>query len=162
MSSTSVYMNTNETITESDIAALGESPLVTIEEMFGNCSKFKTTILRFGGLIGYSRHPGRFFRNRKIVNNTDSRVNLLHRDDCIGIISKVIESEVWGEVFNCCADTHPTKREFYSQAALAIGEKTPNFADSGETSSKIVSNEKVKRVLKYTFAHPDLMKIQFT
>lgn len=162
VSSTSVYMDRQEIITESNVAALKQSPLVTIEEMFSNCNTFKTTILRFGGLVGYSRNPGKFFSNGKIVKNPDSEVNLIHRDDCIGIITKIIEDGVWGEVFNCCADTHPTKRAFYTQAAQASGEKTPNFAGSSEAPSKIVSNEKVKRVLKYKFVHPDLMKIEFT
>jgi hypothetical protein len=67
---------------------------------------------------------------------------------------------VWGEVFNCCADTHPTKREFYTQAAESIGAPVPQFADSGDRSFKIISNEKVKRFLNYEFLHPDLMKIE--
>lgn len=162
VSSTSVYINNNKTILESDNTDLIQGPLHSIEEMFRNSKKFKTTIVRFGGLIGYNRNPGIFFRNGKIVTNPDSRVNLIHRDDCIGIIIKIIESGAWEEVFNCCADTHPTKREFYTQAAHAIGESTPKFVFSKEVSSKIISNQKVKSLLKYNFVYPDLMKIKFT
>ena len=54
ISSTSVCHNT-------------ESPLKKIEELFQN-TDIKTTILRFGGLIGYSRNPANFFKNGKIVN----------------------------------------------------------------------------------------------
>ncbi len=121
----------------------------------------KTTIVRFGGLIGYSRNPGKFFSKGGIVHNPDSNVNLIHRDDCIEIISQIVEKEVWGEVFNCCADTHPTKREFYTQAAKSIGFPVPKFEDSGFASFKIISNQKVKRILNYEFLHPDLMKIKF-
>lgn len=162
VSSTSVYRDNNETISESNSVDLMQCPLHTIEEMFRNCGKIKTTIIRFGGLIGYSRHPGKFFGSGRIVKNPDANVNLIHRDDCIGIITKILENEVWNEVFNCCADTHPTKREFYTQTAHSIGQGTPNFESSNEIIFKIMSNVKVKKLLNYKFLHPDLMKIKFT
>ena len=161
VSSTSVYEDNNKIISESDGEESTTSPLLTIEKLFRNCKKIKTTIIRFGGLIGYSRNPGRFFSKGRLISNPDANVNLIHRDDCIGIITQIIEQEVWGEVFNCCADTHPTKRDFYSQAAKAIGGLTPKFASSGTTSFKIISNHKVKHFLNYTFLRPDLMKIKF-
>lgn len=159
VSSTSVYQDMNKTISESDGEESTTSPFFIIENLFRNSKKFNTTIVRFGGLIGYSRHPGRFFSKGRLVHNPDSHVNLIHRDDCIEIISRIIEKEVWGEVFNCCADTHPTKREFYTQAAKSIGLPAPDFKNSGTKSFKIISNEKVKRILKYEFLHPDLIKI---
>ena len=161
VSSTSVYENKNKTISESDGEESTISPLLTIENLFKNSSTMKTTIVRFGGLIGYSRNPGKFFSKGRIVHNPGSNVNLIHRDDCIEIISQIVEKEVWGEVFNCCADTHPTKREFYTNAAKSIGFPVPKFEDSGFTSFKIISNQKVKRILRYEFLHPDLMKIKF-
>jgi len=161
ISSTSVYENKNKTISESDGEESTLSPLLIIENLFRNSGKFKTTIVRFGGLIGYSRHPGKFFSKGRLVHNPDSNVNLIHRDDCIEIISQIIEQEVWGEVFNCCADTHPTKREFYTQASKSIGVPPPEFVNSGTKSYKLISNQKVKQILNYEFLHPDLMKIKF-
>jgi nucleoside-diphosphate-sugar epimerase len=161
VSSTSVYENINKTISESDSAESIHNPLLAIEDVFRNSSKIKTTIVRFGGLIGYDRNPGKFFSKGQIVQNPESNVNLIHRDDCIGIISQIVEQEAWGEVFNCCADTHPTKREFYTNAAQSIGFPVPKFEASGSVSFKIISNQKVKRILNYEFLHPDLMKITF-
>ena len=161
VSSTSVYENTNKTISESDGAESILNPLLTIENLFRNSSKIKTTIVRFGGLIGYSRNPGKFFSNGRLVHNPDSNVNLIHRDDCIGIISQIVEQEVWDEIFNCCADTHPTKRKFYTQAAKSTGFPVPNFEDSGSASFKIISNQKVKQYLNYKFLHDDLMNIKY-
>lgn len=161
VSSTSVYDDTNTIITEADGLESEQSSLLTIERLLNTCSTAKTTIVRFGGLIGYSRNPGNFFRKGRKVQHPDSRVNLIHRDDCIAIISQIIEQEVWGEVFNCCADTHPTKREFYTQAATSIGNPAPEFVLTDTNPYKIISNQKVKQCLKYQFLHPDLMKIQF-
>jgi hypothetical protein len=161
VSSTSVYENKNKTISESDGEESTLSPLLTIENLFRNSSKIKTTLVRFGGLIGYSRNPGKFFSKGRIVHNPDSNVNLIHRDDCIEIISQIVEQGVWGEVFNCCADTHPTKREFYTKAAKAMRLPVPKFEDSGSVSFKIISNQKVKQHLNFKFQHDDLMKITF-
>jgi nucleoside-diphosphate-sugar epimerase len=161
VSSTSVYENNNKTISESDSEESTSSPLLAIENLFRNSNKIKATIVRFGGLIGYSRNPGKFFSKGRLVHNPDSNVNLIHRDDCIEIISRIVEQEVWGEVFNCCADTHPTKREFYTQTTTSIGGPISEFVNSGPKSFKIISNHKVKQFLDYEFLHPDLMKIKF-
>ncbi len=161
VSSTSVYQNRKMTMTESDIEFFSQSPLLKIEELFQRCEEIETTIVRFGGLIGYSRHPGRFFKPGRVIPNPDSPVNLIHRDDCIAIISRIIEQRAWGEVFNCCADTHPSKREFYSKAVASIGGVLPEFGPSDPEAGKLISNEKVKRLLNYEFRHPDLMEIDF-
>lgn len=161
VSSTSVYENKNKTISESDGEESTQSPLLTIENLFRNSNKTRTTIIRFGGLIGYSRNPGKFFSKGRIIRNPDSNVNLIHRDDCIEIISQIVEQEVWGEVFNCCADTHPTKRDFYTQATKSTGFPVPRFEDSSPISFKIISNKKVKQQLNYKFLYDDLMNIKF-
>jgi hypothetical protein len=81
--------------------------------------------------------------------------------DCINIIEKIVANETWGEVFNCCADSHPSKRAFYSQAAGLPGVPAPMFAESDENAFKIISNERVKRALDYSFLYPHLMAIGF-
>jgi len=159
ISSTSVYKNSNKTISETDSEESILSPLLSIENIFRNSSNSKTTIVRFGGLIGYNRNPGNFFKKSTLISNPDSYVNLIHQDDCIEIISQIVRQEAWGETFNCCADTHPTKREFYTQAIKSIGGTVPPFSPSEKKSYKIISNQKVKEFLNYEFFHPDLLKI---
>ena len=156
ISSTSVYQNTNRMLSESDRAENLESPLYLIENLFRNSPQFQSTVIRFGGLFGYNRHPGRFFGDRSI-SNADAPINLIHRDDCIGIIDRIVYRGVWSEVFNACADTHPSKREFYSHARESLGLAAPTFADQAQAPFKIISNKKIKRVLDYKFIHADLM-----
>ena len=86
---------------------------------------------------------------------------MIHLDDCIGIISQIVEQQVWGEVLNCCADTHPAKMEFYTRAVKSIDGIFPKFAESDSSLGKVISNQKVKSLLNYQFKHPDLMKIEF-
>tara|TARA_R110002050_G_scaffold1244_5_gene8839 strand:- start:147062 stop:147844 length:783 start_codon:yes stop_codon:yes gene_type:complete len=163
ISSSSVYQTVSDVVVTEDNEM--ESPvslLYQIEQMFMSNTRFKTTILRFSGLIGYSRHPGRFFSNGKVVNQPDAPVNLIHRDDCIGIIIAIIKQASWGNVFNGCATTHPTKREFYSHARSLLNMPVPEFnQDLDLTGHKEVSNQKVIKQLGYQFIHPDVMKLKF-
>ncbi len=157
VSSTSVYKNTNRIISESDDAVDRDNPLFQIENLFRSSQRFQTTIIRLAGLIGYSRHPGRFFGERKIPQ-PEAPVNLIHRDDCINILAKTIQLEIWGEVFNACADTHPSKREYYSQARQNLGLAVPEFEEPTEQAYKIISSEKIKHTLSYRFKYADLLK----
>ena len=161
VSSTSVYPKTDGVISETDGHEVPTSPIFFIENLLRASNRFRTTVLRFGGLIGYDRQPGRFFSRGRLVANPDAAVNLIHRDDCIGIITRVLELDAWGEVLNGCADSHPSRREFYSYAARSLGLSEPVFADNGPSTGKTVSNRALREMLGYQFQHPDLMKLDF-
>lgn len=162
ISSTSVYSNTNTELTE-EFQGVPDSAsgkvLLEVEKLLQQNKEFDTTILRMAGLYGLDRKPGRFLAGKKELKNRDGAVNLIHQDDCIGIISKIIEKNVWNEVFNCSSDKHPSRKEFYSKAALTLGLKPPEFLDNSLSSYKIISNLKLKRILDYQFKHPDPMEL---
>lgn len=161
VSSSSVYQNVQRAVSEDEGAENPESLLFQIEQLFRQNKGFKTTVLRCSGLIDSRRHPGRFFRHGKQVQQPDAPVNLVHLDDVIGIIDEIIRQQIWGEVFNAAADNHPSKRTFYSHARALLGQPPPDFADSDSQAFKIVSNTKVKQQLGYQFCHPDLLQIRF-
>ena len=62
ISSTSVYPLNNSITTED--SPIHKNALSQIEQLFRVNANFKTTIIRFGGLIGFDRKPGRFFQKR--------------------------------------------------------------------------------------------------
>lgn len=160
VSSTSVYGDENREVTEEDEPAPSTPSgraLLVIERYLGLLEHPKTTILRMGGLVGGSRKAGRFLAGKKDIPNGDAPVNLVHLDDCIGVIEAVIEQEAWNQTFNVCADKHPTRAEFYSAQAKKQGFEPPKFRSGDEPSYKIVSNEKVRKALGYAFRHPDPM-----
>ena len=74
---------------------------------------------------------------------------MIHLSDCLNIIYGLVNKNIWGEAYNCCANTHPTKRAFYSEAAKNSGLQLPEFVDSTITSFKIVNNAKIKKHLDY-------------
>jgi nucleoside-diphosphate-sugar epimerase len=172
ISSTSVYKASSDpsstAITESNEDALASCPLLTIENLFRENPHFETSIIRFSGLIGYQRHPGRFFTKTqedgsvkcKPIKNPDAAVNMIHRDDCIGIIKAILKGKAWGEVFNGCSSDHPSRREFYTYA-IADFSGTKNvemtFIESENKINKVISNEKVKTHLKYHFIADNLL-----
>jgi nucleoside-diphosphate-sugar epimerase len=159
VSSTSVYPKNNQVATEDD--DLPKSKRLSIEKVFTGNKRLNTTVLRFAGLVGYRRHPGLFFAGGRSLSNPTAPVNLIHRDDCIEIINQIIRKQAWNQTFNCCADTHPTKIEFYTHAAALLHQPPPEVSDTQTGSNKTISNEKLKTTLKYRFIHPDLMKIEF-
>ena len=164
--STSVYPNNSKLVEEahasrgSDVSASGRA-LMHAEELLHATHGVETTILRFGGLYGYDRHPANYLSGKKGLKNGSAPVNLIHRDDCIQIIDHILEDEIQGETYNCVSDGHPPRREFYKAAADLLGVEPPTFEDSDEGSkrTKIVSNQKLKQDLNYTFRYPNPMDL---
>ena len=109
ISSTSVYPDKNQIAREEDFLVPDKASgraLVEAEDLFREIAEFKTTILRFGGLIGDDRNPGRFLmKSSKPIE--DAPVNLIHQDDCIEIIWSIIDRGLWGETLNACCPEHP-------------------------------------------------------
>lgn len=155
ISSTAVYPDVNRIVTEDD--ADPESYLVKAEAIVRAFTS--TTVIRFGGLVGPARHPGRFLAGKKDLSGKNTPVNIIHQRDCVGIMKRVLEQQAWGEVFNACADEHPTREVFYTQASKALNLEPPQFTPDDSTPYKIVSSEKAKQRLGYTFAYADPIKM---
>lgn len=160
ISSTSVYPDLNREVTEADADYIKSSHsgvnLLAIEDLFTNEKVFQTTILRFSGLYGPGRKPGRFLAGKAGVTGANNPINLIHQEDCIQIITEIIKQAVWGETFNACADVHPTRKEFYEKAAQNLGLEPPKFSDE-PALFKIVNSEKLKETLGCSFLHPNPM-----
>lgn len=160
ISATSIYGNNNRLVTEADDPEpekeSGKALLLT-EDMLLKQDVFDVTILRVAGLVGPGREAGRFLAGKKSLPNGKALVNLVHQEDVIHIIAKIIALEKWGEFYNVCADEHPQKAVFYRGKSKEIGEIPPSFKRIDDPEYKIVSNYKVKKDLNYTFIHPDPM-----
>ncbi len=158
ISSTSVYPENLKTAHENDVVypdkESGKACLAA-ENLLNHLTDFETTILRFGGLIGADRNPARFLlKSARPVANIP--VNLIHQDDCIGIIDAILEKDLWGETLNACCPEHPLKKDFYGKAAQISGLPAPQISDEPE-AYKIVDSSKLKRLLKYKFKYPSPM-----
>lgn len=162
VSSTSVYPDLNREIFENETTEpVKESgrALKQVENLLISQPNFETTIIRFSGLIGYNRMPGRFLANKTNVENGNAPINVIHQDDCIELITQIIEQNIWGDVFNASSDEHPTRKEFYTFAANKIGLNPPIFTEKEDVKFKIINSDKIKKRLNYSFIYPDPMKL---
>lgn len=165
-SSTGVYPNVARTVTEADVPpgrpdalagprrATGEA-LLDVEALLMDTPDLDATIVRLGGLYGDDRNPGRFLAGRTDVKRPEAPVNLLHRDDAVGVFATLLAQDVRGEVVNACAGEHPTRRNFYTRAAQALGLEPPTFDENDATTGKRVSAGKLRDRYGYEFRHPN-------
>ena len=159
VSSTSVYGDcfpiveiTEETKPNPDTES--GKQLVIAETFLQSNSYFKTTVIRFGGLLGEDRHPIKFLAGRTNVENPVAPVNMIEREDCIGIIEAMLKQEQqdnWGETFNAVAPQHPSRKEYYHKKAQLLNLPLPIFAEHLESKGKIISSKKVTSILAYSF-----------
>lgn len=153
ISSTGVYADMKQAVNETTYpqpnTPSGEI-LHEAEALFQRQTAFKTTIIRFGGLIGPGRNPGRFFAGKKNIPNGLAPINLIHLDDCLGITKSILKQDVLGYTINACAPHHPAKSEFYSRAAETAGLEQPEFLPELK-EWKVVESVVVGDVLKYDY-----------
>ena len=145
VSSTSVYGdNQGEVDEETQPVPTSESgkQLLKTEKLIRDNIHFESTIIRFAGLIGPDRHPISMLSGRTNLSGGDAPTNLIHLDDCIGIITTIIEKNGWGELINGVYPEHPTKREYYAQMALKKNLQAPEYQENkGNNHKKItISN----------------------
>lgn len=113
------------------------------------------SIIRFGGLLGGSRHPGKYLSGRKDLKMGKSPVNLIHLDDTIGLTEKIIADKIMGKMIFGVCDEHSTREEFYTDYCRRSGLPLPEFDQNDETVKATVSNEETK--LFYEFKRPRLL-----
>lgn len=154
VSSTSVYGDRIGKITENTqpqpIRPSGKA-LLDSEHLLKSHFQNNLTILRFSGLIGPKRHPGRFLAGKKDLTNANGLVNMIHQDDCIQLISKVIQQNAFGYTINACTDQHPTRKEFYTKAAALLQLEIPEFKTEENSSDKYIDNTYSKQLLNHTY-----------
>ena len=161
VSSTSVYGDsfpiveiTEETKPNPDTES-GKQLLIA-ETLLQSNSNFRTTVIRFGGLLGDDRHPVKFLAGRTNVENAEAPVNMIQREDCIGIIKEILkqvqhDNWEWNQTFNAVAPQHPTRKEYYHKKAKNLNLPLPIFAENLESKGKIISSKKVETILGYSF-----------
>jgi len=159
-SSTSVYPSKEGIYSEEDTDLTDTSrpsgkAVLKAENLLLGYSEFETVILRFGGLYGYNRHPVRYLAGKENISSPLKPVNLIHQDDCIQIVRKILDLGSVKGVFNAVSDGHPPRKTLYQSAADHFGVEPPSFDESTKSVNRIISNEKLKEELDYSFIYPN-------
>ncbi|THV60953.1 NAD-dependent epimerase/dehydratase family protein [Flagellimonas alvinocaridis] len=142
VSSTSVYGDVKGNVTELTPPIPNTESgkqLLACENLLMGDTTLHTTVIRFGGLIGPQRHPVTMLSGKQNLTNGDDPVNLIHLDDCILMISTIIQNEYWGEIFNGVYPLHPKKRDYYVDEAKKREIPPPHYQNNAlEEKNKVV------------------------
>lgn len=156
VSSISVYeetesfpMYTEDTLPNATSASGKE--IISAEKILRENAIFDTTVIRFGGLLGAGRHPVKYLAGRKAIANPLGPVNLIHLEDCLLVIKKLLENAIFGEVYNAVFPLNPPKERYYQQKAREMGLELPQFDHSLPSVGKVISASKVMRELGVEF-----------
>jgi len=153
ISSSSVYGDHNQEVDENTIPnpdTPSGKAMLEAEAHILNLPGIRGTIIRFAGLIGPDRDPGRFFAGKTAIPNGRAPVNLIHLKDCIGITTKILQEQAFGRTYNACNPDHPSRAQFYTAAAEKSGLALPQFNDELH-SWKIVRSSNLSHEFSYTF-----------
>ena len=157
VSSTSVYPDLCRTVDEDDLLPGDNAghPAIVAAERVWRTSRFPVTVLRCAGLMGYDRVAGRYTAGRTLNRPADVSVNLVHRDDVIGVVGEVIRQNVWGEVLNVVAPVAVTRQVLYTHNAGRYGWAPTTFTGKKSDGWKRVDGSRLVARLGYTYRHPD-------
>ncbi len=98
------------------------------------------TILRLSGLIGPRRHPAYSLSGKEMKDDGSNPVNLIHAFDIVNAIVWFFENDYFGTTYNLCAPEHPSKKEYYTEAAKHFGIAPPNFGEKIAVKRLVLGN----------------------
>lgn len=138
----------------------GNSMLLKAEEMMEKDRDFDLTIVRFGGLMGGDRIPGKYFAGKENVAG-HTRVNFIHRNDAVGMLAWIIEKGIWNEVYNGVAPIHSLRKDIYERNHQDLGFPLPaSYQQATQGQDRLISG---KKILKsgFQFEFPDPLDFKY-
>ncbi|WP_144209200.1 SDR family oxidoreductase [Shewanella donghaensis] len=158
ISTTGVYPAEDKVMYETDANAYDAKSDILLAAESLVAEKDNACIVRFSGLIGPKRHPGKFFAGKADVSGANVAVNLVHLDDCIQAIDAILFSTFAGQAvanyYNLSAPSHPSRADFYQAATRQLGLAAPQFNDV-IMPSKIINGDLICQQLNFNYIHPD-------
>ncbi len=144
ISSTSVFAMNCGLVTEGSTPAPDTASaywLLEVETQLRKNFGERLAVIRPGGLIGGERHPAKHLAGKVDISGGNEKVNLIHREDLIQIITKV---PIGTPMVHAVANYHPSKDTYYVEWADKLGLVKPQFKDSvfaqREIHSTVVSS----------------------
>ncbi|RAI95041.1 NAD-dependent epimerase/dehydratase family protein [Algoriphagus yeomjeoni] len=164
VSSTGVYPNDSRTesyleaeeVTE---ANTGNITLLKGEKTFKDANEL--TIVRFGGLMGDDRIPGKYVAGKENVAG-HTRVNYIHKSDAVRMLAWIIEKELWGKIYNGVAPIHSLRKDIYERNVLDLGFEPPkSYENALEGDTRLISGRKILET-GFEFEYPDPIDFPYT
>ena len=174
-SSTSVYGQTDGALVKesspTEPASDTSRLLVETEKLLleaASAGVLPAVILRVAGIYGPER--GHLFQQylkdeARMAGKGERLINMIHRDDLVGILIAALKNGRPGEIYNAVDDEPVAQIHFFRWLSETLGKRMPPFATEEEDSrrkrgltQKKVSNRKLKMELGYHFKYPNFRK----
>ena len=160
VSSTGVYpeVNSPEKYREEFLLSqenTGNQTIFKAEQMLSQDRKYDLTIIRFGGLLGDDRIPGKYFSGKENVAG-HTRVNYIHRQDAVRLLFWIIKKDLWNEIFNGVAPIHPLRKDIYEKNATELGFAPPaSYQNEREGNDRLIDSSKILETgFQFEFLNP--------
>lgn len=165
VSSTGIYpeLNSLEKYRENYPITLentGNDTLFRAESWMEKNRAYDLSIVRFGGLMGKDRIPGKYFSGKENVAG-HTRVNFIHQEDAVSMIAWIIEKGLWNETFNGVAPIHPLRREIYEKNAAELGLAPPaSYQNESYGKDRLIDSSKILET-GFEFKFPDPLEFSY-
>jgi nucleoside-diphosphate-sugar epimerase len=130
--------------------------------------KFPAVVLRVAGIYGPDRGHllQQYLKNEARITGQGARfINMIHRDDLVGVIITALKNGRPGEIYNAVDDEPVAQIHFFRWLSETLGKWMPPFAGDEEEAgrkrgltNKRVQNRKLKMELGYQFKYPNFRK----
>lgn len=130
ISTSAVYGENNRIVyeySEPDAQTHSAKAHVKIEHFCQQLFSYSACILRLSGLVGSDRHPIHTLAGRKQLTNGQRLVNLIHQEDVIQAIQRVVDNQVFGHTLHLSCSEHPNRKDYYQWAAKKLELPAPEF-----------------------------------
>ncbi len=139
----------------------GNDTIFRAEELMAKDRNFELTLVRFGGLLGDDRIPGKYFSSKENVAG-HTRVNFINRKDAVRMLAWVIGNELWNETFNGVAPIHPLRKEIYEKNAADLGIAPPaSYQNEPEGKDRLIDSVKILST-GFEFEFPDPLEFRYS
>lgn len=126
--------------------------------------RFPSVILRVAGIYGPDRGHlfHQYLKNEARIAGDGSRIiNMIHRDDLVGVTLLALKNGRPGEVYNAVDDEPVPQLHFFRWLSETLGKWMPPFATEAENAqrkrgltNKRVQNRRLKMEIGYQFKYP--------
>lgn len=164
ISSTGIYQGMSGLVNEQTVIDSSDQKstlLLAAEQVVLNFNG-NGQILRLSGLVGEDRKPGKFLAGKTGLIGASNKVNLIHKNDAVGLIIKLIEQNKVvpheQKIFIGVSKTLASKKDFYQLAAQSMSLAPPEFSlDKQDNDDRDVNGDLTRQLLDYQYQQDDLV-----
>lgn len=112
----------------------------------------RLNIIRLAGLIGPKRHPAYSLSGRKLEEDGNAPVNLIHAGDIVAALQWFLENDHFGHTYNLVHPNHPHKCSYYIEAAKYFGIEPPVFGTK-KSGIRLIEGNAIERTTSFRYRH---------